>query len=62
MSPEEREQFSRETRERFKKNLIYVAGFILFWIFFTRRPHRFYAESNGSLIPIQPPNGSQPYV
>lgn len=33
---------------------MYFGGFILFWIFFSRTPHKAYTEYNGTLIPIEP--------
>lgn len=31
-----------------------LGGFVLFWIFFSRTPHKAYTEFNGTLIPIEP--------
>lgn len=40
-------------------------GFVLFWIFFSRTPHKAYTEFNGTLIPIEPTGAFQypdPYM
>lgn len=40
-------------------------GFILFWLFFSRTPHKAYTEFNGTLIPIDPRGAFQypdPYL
>ena len=42
-----------------------LGGFLLFWIFFSRTPHKAYTEFNGTLIPIEPTGPYQypdPYV
>ena len=42
-----------------------LGGFVLFWIFFSRTPHKAYTEFNGTLIPIEPTGAFQypdPYM
>lgn len=52
MSPEEREQFRKEAQGRLRRFGMFMGGFFLFWILFSRTPHKVYAEYNGTLIPI----------
>jgi hypothetical protein len=59
MSPEEREQFQREARLKLRRLGLIFGGFFVFWIMFSRTPHKAYTEFNGTLIPIEP---TSPYT
>jgi hypothetical protein len=59
MSSEEREQFRREVRGKLRKIGYVFAGFFVFWILFSRTPHKAYSEYNGTLIPIDPVSAYQ---
>eukprot|EP00919_Chromeraceae_sp_WS-2016_P037407 GHVR01089166.1.p1 GENE.GHVR01089166.1~~GHVR01089166.1.p1 ORF type:complete len:133 (-),score=7.68 GHVR01089166.1:2331-2729(-) len=42
----------KQFTERTKTIIKFSIGLLVFWIVFTRNPHRFYAEYNGTLTPI----------
>ena len=55
MSPEEQEQIKQQFQRSVRRTAVIFGGIILFWIFFSRKPHVAYTEYNGTISPIEDP-------